>query len=56
MNCNQNVNEITENDFRILCSAKYSNDLEIKESLLILYDKPHLNVQGKVAFKQLMVF
>ena len=56
MNCNQDVNTICENNFKILCTAKYNSDLEIKESLLILYDKPNLNIQGKVAFKQLMVF
>ena len=56
MKCDQNVNDISENNFMILCSAKHSSDLEIKESLLILNDKPNLNVQGKVAFKQLMVF
>ena len=56
MKCDQNVNDISENNFMILCSAKHSSDLEINESLLILNDKPNLNVQGKVAFKQLMVF
>ena len=54
--CNQDVNEICENDFKILCTAKCPLELVIKEALLISHDKPILNRQGINSFYQLSLF
>ena len=54
--CNQDVNDISEDNFKILCTAKFASELEIKEALFINHDKPILNKQGINNVHQLLLF
>jgi hypothetical protein len=54
VDCNQDFDSINIDNFKILCTARFNSELEIKEALFIARDKPVLNIQGINSFNQLL--